>query len=70
MIPDPRDRPVLGAEEARAAWGNKVGRSAWYEAIRRGDIPSIRVGRRVLIPTAQLRKLAGEGFADSAERQF
>lgn len=32
----------------------RLGRSAIYEAIRRGDIPSVRIGRRVLVPKAAL----------------
>ena len=38
-----------------------LGRNATYEAIRRGDIPSIKIGKRVLVPRAALeRLLAGE----------
>lgn len=33
-----------------------VGRSAAYEAARRGDIPTIRIGRRILVPDAALRR--------------
>ena len=37
-----------------------VGRSAAYEAVRRGQIPSRRVGRNLRVPTAALRRwLAG-----------
>jgi excisionase family DNA binding protein len=46
-------------EEMRARL--KISRSLAYEAIRSGDIPSIRVGKRILIPRVQLeRLLAGE----------
>ena len=35
-----------------------------YEAIRAGEIPSIKVGRRILIPVAGLKKLLeGDGEA-------
>jgi hypothetical protein len=34
-----------------------MGRSAIYEAIRRGDLPSVRVGARVFVPTHALRQL-------------
>ncbi len=34
-------------------------RAASYNAARRGDIPTITVGRRVLVPTAKLRVLLG-----------
>lgn len=45
-------------EGARKA---KMGLSAFDEALRRGDFPSLRVGRKVLIPAqAFARVLAGE----------
>jgi excisionase family DNA binding protein len=41
----------------------RLGRSSMYEAIGRGDLPSIRIGRRVLIPEqALLRHIAGDGW--------
>ena len=36
-----------------------IGRTAAYEAVRRGEIPSIRVGKRILIPTALARAQLG-----------
>ncbi len=38
-----------------------LGRTAIYDAIRRGDIPSVRVGGRVLIPVAALKEKFGVG---------
>ncbi len=39
----------------------RLSRNAMYSAIARGEIPSIRVGRRLLIPKAALeRLLSGE----------
>jgi excisionase family DNA binding protein len=35
----------------------RLSRGATYEAIRHGQIPSIRVGRRILIPYMALMKL-------------
>ena len=35
-------------------------RQSTYEAARRGDIPTIRIGNRILVPLAKLRKLLGE----------
>jgi excisionase family DNA binding protein len=34
-----------------------VSKNSCYEAIRRGELPSLRVGRRVLIPRNQLERL-------------
>jgi len=32
---------------------------ATYEALRRGEIPSIRIGRTFRVPTAKLREMLG-----------
>lgn len=37
-----------------------VGRTAAYDAARRGEIPTIRVGRRLLVPRAALERLVGD----------
>ena len=34
-----------------------LSKQSTYEAARRGEIPTIRIGRRLLVPTAGLRKL-------------
>ena len=34
-----------------------VGRSAAYEGARKGDIPTIRIGRRLLVPRQALERL-------------
>ena len=37
-----------------------LSRNKTYEAARRGDIPTIKIGRRILVPVAALeRKLQG-----------
>jgi excisionase family DNA binding protein len=38
----------------------RVSKNVMYEAIRRGRIPCIRMGRRILIPQSAMRKLLGE----------
>lgn len=53
-LPDPAARPLLREPEARRALPG-MSRSAFYEAVARGDLPSIRVGRRLYIPNAELR---------------
>jgi excisionase family DNA binding protein len=37
----------------------KIGRNAAYEAVRRGEIESIPIGKRRIVPTAPLRKKLG-----------
>jgi hypothetical protein len=36
-----------------------LGRSATYDAARRGDIPTLDVGHKKPVPTAPLRKMLG-----------
>ncbi len=64
MIPDPEERPFMSIDETARVLG--LGRSATYDAARRGELPTIRLGRRLLVPTAALRHLAG---MDAASRQ-
>lgn len=55
MLPDPNERPVLTVEEAGHHLG--VSRATAYESVERGEIPSIRLGRRLVVPTAALRRM-------------
>lgn len=54
-VPNPREQPVLSVEEAGRLLG--LGRSAAYQAVAKGEIPSLRLGRRRVVPTAALRRL-------------
>jgi excisionase family DNA binding protein len=49
---------VLTVEESAALC--RVGRSAMYEAVRRGEIRTVSLGRRLLVPRAALAELLGE----------
>ena len=56
MIADIVEVPqVLSVEEAGKVLG--LGRTAAYDAIARGDIPHLRLGRRIVVPMAALRKM-------------
>jgi len=57
-LPDPEERPILPIAEAGALAFN-LGRAASYNAARRGDLPTIRVGNRLWVPTALLRAKLG-----------
>lgn len=59
MIPDPRERPTLTVPEAGALVG--LGRSASFDAVKRGEIPALRFGRRLAVPTARLLEMLGLG---------
>ena len=60
----PTPRLTLTVEEAAKALG--ISRAFAYEAVQRGEIPHIRIGRRILVPKAQLdRPLEGPSAAPS-----
>lgn len=54
-LPDPRRRPTVTVPEAGRLLG--LAKASAYEAAHRGEIPTIRIGRRLLVPTAALRRL-------------
>jgi len=49
------ERLTFTVEEAAAALG--ISRAFAYEAVSNGDIPSIRIGRRVLVPRKALERM-------------
>ena len=56
------ERRTLTVEEAGQWLG--IGRSAAYAAANRGELPTIRIGRRLVVPKDALeRMLSGEGTA-------
>jgi hypothetical protein len=36
-----------------------LGRNGAYDAVKRGDIPSVKIGGRIVVPTAPLRRMLG-----------
>ena len=52
-------RLTMTVEEASAALG--ISRSLAYELVRRGDIPSLRLGRRIVVPVRALDDLVEHG---------
>ena len=56
--------PTLSIDEAAALCG--IGRNAAYRAAHRGDLPSLRFGRRIRVPTARLLEMLG---VDDQERE-
>jgi excisionase family DNA binding protein len=56
-LPDPRETPTLSVDEVTELLG--WGRSAVYEGVRRGELPALRIGHRIRIPTAKLLELLG-----------
>jgi excisionase family DNA binding protein len=61
-FPEPSVRPdtclTLTVEEAAEALG--ISRAFAYEAVARGEIPSVRIGRRIIIPRVALERMLNE----------
>lgn len=56
-LPDPQAEPTISVTTAAKIIG--ISRAAAYAAAARGDLPSIRVGKSVRIPTARFLRYAG-----------
>ena len=50
-----KERKTLSVDEVAQVLG--IGRTLAYQAVRRGEIPSIRIGNRYLVPKAALEKI-------------
>ena len=55
VLPDPAAEPVVSVERAGAIFG--ISRSSAYIAVKSGEIPSVRLGRRLVVPTAALLRM-------------
>jgi excisionase family DNA binding protein len=51
-LPDPLQHPTLGVDAVAAILG--IDRKTVYAAINSGELPCLRVGRRILVSTAWL----------------
>ena len=60
-------KPTLTVAEAAELLG--VSRGLAYDLVRRGEIPSIRLGRRLLAPRRVLEVLLGEPSVRPADAQ-
>ena len=58
---DWRSKAAISIEEAAELLG--LGRNSAYNAVKRKEIPSRRIGGRILVPVAALRALLGEEVA-------
>jgi len=64
--PSPDERLTLTVEEGAKLLG--ISRAFAYESVRRGDIPHIKIGRRLLIPKAKLNELLDSAGSDGPEK--
>ena len=55
MVDAMEERLTYTVEQAAKLLG--ISRNSGFEAVRRGDLPAIRIGRRLLVPRAALEKL-------------
>jgi excisionase family DNA binding protein len=55
-LPDPQTEPTVTVDRAGHVLG--ISRSTALRKVNTGEIPSIRMGRRILIPSAKLVLLA------------
>jgi excisionase family DNA binding protein len=63
------DAPLVYTIE-EAAQLLRIGRTTAYDAARRGELPSVRLGRRLLVPRQALEHLmkAGQGDGGNGRR--
>jgi excisionase family DNA binding protein len=60
------DRVLTVAEAARLL---RVGQRTYYAAAARGEVPVVRIGRRLVVPGAALERfLVGDAVARPGER--
>jgi excisionase family DNA binding protein len=57
-------REAFSLEETAKSIG--IGRTLAYDAARRGEIPTIRIGRRLLVPRAALEQLLATAATDGS----
>ena len=57
-LEDWRNKSTVTIEEGAPIIG--VSRGPAYAAARTGEIPTLRIGKRLLVPVAALRRLLGE----------
>jgi len=48
--PDQKQSAVLTPDQALSLLGKVISRASFYQAIRRGDVPHRRLGKKILIP--------------------
>lgn len=58
-LPTTKDKLVLTVTEAAEVLG--ISRGLAYELVRMGAIPSLRLGRRLLVPRVRLEELLARG---------
>jgi excisionase family DNA binding protein len=65
-LPDPATEPTITIERAAAVLG--IGRRTAYAAAERGELPALRVGRCVRVPTARFLATFGLNGPQQADK--
>jgi excisionase family DNA binding protein len=55
LVPSASGKPTMQVDDVAKALG--ISRASAYEGVKTGDIPSIKIGRRVVVPTAAVRRM-------------
>jgi excisionase family DNA binding protein len=58
--------PVMTVDEAAQLL--RISRQSAYQGARRGEIPTVRIGRRLLVPRVRLAELLGETGGEASEK--
>lgn len=58
------ERPTMSVAEVAEVLG--VSRDATYDAVKRGELPALRVGRTIRVPTAKIAEMLGIAESDAA----
>ncbi len=61
------ERMTLSVEEAAGVLG--ISRALAYELVRRGELPRLRLGRRVVVPRRALEELVASAFEGAGSKQ-
>jgi hypothetical protein len=64
-VEDDTPKKTLSVPEAGKRYFD-LGRNASYEAARRGELPTIKIGRRLRVPIVALERMLGEAGANKA----
>lgn len=56
----PKEKAVLALTVEEAGRKLGLGRGAAYAAVKRGEIPSLRLGKRLIVPLVQLERWLAE----------
>ena len=56
----PKNNAVLALSVEEAGRRLGLGRAATYAAVARGEIPSLRLGKRLIVPLVQLERWLSE----------